>query len=53
VCAIVSTGYAGDPILANYAARGFAGALAKPYSASQLENMLKDALEKKNQSSPS
>jgi PAS domain S-box-containing protein len=53
VCAIVSTGYAGDPILANYAARGFAGALAKPYSASQLENMLKDALEKKNQSSQS
>lgn len=53
VCAIVSTGYGGDPILTNYAVRGFAGALAKPYSASQLENMLKDALEKKNQSSPS
>lgn len=53
VCAIVSTGYAGDPILTNYAARGFAGSLAKPYSSGQLENMLKDALEKKNQSSPS
>ncbi len=31
VRAIASTGYATDPILANYKAHGFAGRLAKPY----------------------
>jgi len=36
VRAIVSSGYAGDPVMANPAKYGFKGTVAKPYTASAL-----------------
>jgi PAS domain S-box-containing protein len=41
VKAIVSSGYANDPIMANYSEYGFAGVVPKPYKFEQLSNVLK------------
>ena len=41
VKAIVSSGYANDPIMANYREYGFAGVVPKPYKIEQLSNVLK------------
>ena len=43
--AIVSSGYADDPVLAHYAEYGFKGVLAKPYTMSQLQDVLSRILE--------
>jgi nitrogen-specific signal transduction histidine kinase/CheY-like chemotaxis protein len=40
VVAVISTGYADDPIVTNFAEHGFAGAIAKPYSMDRLSEML-------------
>jgi PAS domain S-box-containing protein len=45
VCAIVSSGYANDPLMANFSAYGFRGVLSKPYTAEGLNNALLRALE--------
>jgi len=37
---IVSSGYAIDPIMANYAEYGFSGVIAKPYSISKLHEVV-------------
>ena len=44
VKAIVTSGYANDPMLANFQQYGFCGALAKPYRAEQLHHVLQEAL---------
>ncbi len=43
---IVSSGYANDPIMANYAEYGFSGVVAKPYTLSNLHEVLSRVLEK-------
>ena len=40
VKAIVSSGYADDPVMANYAEYGFKGAAAKPYTQKELREVL-------------
>jgi PAS domain S-box-containing protein len=40
VCAIVSSGYSRDPVMANYRAYGFQGILPKPYGLEQLTKVL-------------
>ncbi|MGA1876187.1 MAG: response regulator, partial [bacterium] len=37
---IVSSGYADDPVLADYRRYGFSGAVAKPYEISELSRIL-------------
>ena len=37
---IVSSGYAEDPVMSNYAEYGFKGILAKPYTESQLKEVV-------------
>ncbi|MBN2078547.1 MAG: PAS domain S-box protein [Spirochaetes bacterium] len=38
--ALVSTGYSGDPVMANYRDFGFSGALGKPYTLNDLASVL-------------
>ncbi len=40
VCAIVSSGYSRDPVMANYRAHGFQGILPKPYGLEQLTKVM-------------
>jgi len=47
VLAIVSSGYAESPVIANYEQYGFKGFIAKPYTVSKLEEALGNALSKK------
>ncbi len=44
--ALVSSGYAHDPIMANYKEYGFAGSLAKPVSMKDLAAIVKEMLQK-------
>jgi CheY-like chemotaxis protein len=44
VRAIVSSGYANDPVLADYRAAGFVARIAKPYTAEDLSRVLAAAL---------
>ncbi|MCD6533871.1 MAG: response regulator, partial [Deltaproteobacteria bacterium] len=44
VKAIVSSGYADDPIMANYVEYGFKGIVSKPYSINQLREVLSRVL---------
>ncbi|MDL2122984.1 MAG: PAS domain S-box protein [Deltaproteobacteria bacterium] len=44
--AIVSSGYADDPVMANYAECGFKGIAAKPYTMSELLEVLSQVLKK-------
>ena len=41
VCAVVSSGYADDPILRNFRTYGFSAAIAKPYDLIQLKEALR------------
>ncbi|MEA1973738.1 MAG: response regulator, partial [Candidatus Cloacimonadota bacterium] len=41
---IVSSGYSGDPVMANYQDYGFKGIVAKPYTISNLKKALNDVL---------
>ena len=43
--AVVSSGYADDPVMANYYEYGFKGIIAKPYTMAALQNVLKQILE--------
>ena len=43
--AIVSSGYADDPVMANYADYGFKGVAVKPYTATNLRKVLREVLE--------
>jgi CheY-like chemotaxis protein len=45
VTALISSGYANDPVLANYAAYGFRGVLTKPYTEQGLHAALQRVLE--------
>ena len=40
----ISTGFSSDPIVNNFRQFGLAGALAKPYTADELEKMVKSAM---------
>ncbi len=40
VRAIVSSGYAGDPVMANFADYGFKGTAAKPYTVNELRDVV-------------
>lgn len=44
VRAIVSSGYSGDPILANFRAHGFCGIVPKPYRLADLASAVRNAL---------
>jgi len=44
VCAIVSSGYSHDPVLANYRTHGFQAILPKPYGLEQLTKVMTDVL---------
>jgi len=45
VCAIVSSGYSRDPVLANYQVHGFQAVLPKPYGLEQLTKVMRQALD--------
>jgi PAS domain S-box-containing protein len=45
--AIVSSGYSDDPIMANFAAYGFSGVIAKPYKVAELSAVLNSVLDKR------
>ena len=45
VQAIVSSGYANNPVMANPAAYGFKGTIAKPYTANDLRNIVANLLQ--------
>ena len=45
---IVSSGYAEDPVMANYAEYGFVGVVTKPYSIDQLREVLNRILNRTN-----
>ena len=47
VRAIVSSGYSGDPVLANFRAHGFCGIVPKPYRVADLAKVLRTALAEK------
>jgi PAS domain S-box-containing protein len=47
VKAIASSGYANDPIMANYSKYGFSAIVAKPYSAQEMQQVLYNVLNKK------
>jgi DNA-binding NarL/FixJ family response regulator len=42
--AVVSSGYAGDPLVLNFQKYGFVGALVKPYTMDELRNLLISSL---------
>jgi len=42
--AVVSSGYAGDPLVLNFQKYGFVGALIKPYTMDELRNLLTASL---------
>ncbi len=44
VKAIVSSGYSGDPIMANFKKHGFKGVIAKPYEINQLSKVLHEVM---------
>lgn len=46
VCAIVSSGYANDPIMAHCRDYGFAATLSKPYNISEIEDVLKKVFQR-------
>jgi nitrogen-specific signal transduction histidine kinase/ActR/RegA family two-component response regulator len=48
-CAIVSSGYANDPIMADYSDYGFSGVLRKPYDLAELSRQLQKVLGAKRQ----
>ena len=45
VCAIVSSGYANDPLMANFSAYGFSGVVSKPYTVEALQEVLQRVME--------
>jgi PAS domain S-box-containing protein len=45
VCAVVSSGYSRDPVLANYRTYGFQAILPKPYGLEQLTKVMNSVLE--------
>ncbi|MFC1966505.1 PAS domain S-box protein [Chloroflexota bacterium] len=47
VKAIVSSGYATDPVMANFEEYGFKGVIAKPYTVEKLEKVLRSILREK------
>ena len=46
-CLIVSSGYSHDPVMADYSAYGFSGAVAKPYNIKELGQLLSSVLSKR------
>ncbi len=47
VCAVVSSGYSNDRVMANYRDYGFKSYIVKPYSIEEIEGAIAEALEKK------
>ena len=45
VCAIVSSGYANDPLMADFRAYGFSGVISKPYTLEGLQEVLQRVIE--------
>lgn len=46
--AVVSSGYSNDPIMSNYKDYGFCGVMPKPYTKSQLADVLNKIFDKKS-----
>jgi signal transduction histidine kinase/CheY-like chemotaxis protein len=44
VCAIASSGYSNDPVMSDFRAYGFSGALKKPYELTELTKVLNEVL---------
>ena len=49
VCALVSSGYADDPVMAEFAQYGFAGRVVKPVDMQVFSQTLNNALEQRAQ----
>lgn len=49
VCAIVSSGYSNDPVMADHAKYGFKGVLAKPYQIEEMHEILKSVIGEEKQ----
>lgn len=47
VCAIVSSGYGGSPVIRDYRDYGFSGAICKPYTIQELSRVVNEALARK------
>ncbi|MGD2247680.1 MAG: PAS domain S-box protein [Candidatus Methanofastidiosia archaeon] len=45
VCAIVSSGYSNDPVMADYQKYGFKGVITKPYTVEELNETLQQVME--------
>ncbi len=45
VCAIVSSGYSNDPVMADYKKHGFKGVITKPYTFEELNETLQQVME--------
>jgi CheY-like chemotaxis protein len=45
VCAIVSSGYSNDPVMANYRDHGFRAMIAKPYTIEEIARVLHEVLD--------
>jgi len=41
---VIASGYLDDPVMENYAAYGFLGALKKPFTGEELKNMVESLL---------
>jgi CheY-like chemotaxis protein len=46
VKAVVSSGYANDPVMQDFASYGFSGRLAKPYRINEMKTLLEDMIRK-------
>ncbi len=51
-CLIVSSGYSNDPIMSDYSAYGFRGAIAKPYNMTEFEQLLSSMLSTRSTADP-
>ncbi|HAK60009.1 MAG TPA: hypothetical protein DCO77_06440 [Nitrospiraceae bacterium] len=52
ICAVVSSGYSNDPIMARFSEYGFSGVVSKPYTVKELSKTINRLLAEKNRKNP-